>query len=390
VSTPRAIVALHSAELGGPLRSLERELTWLRERAELSLLIPDSVEPPRLLTDLGAPLVRGPYRPLAIPRSPLELAAAADRFRAELEWFRGQLSAARPRLALAVTSTLPAMVAAARRQEVASILSVHELWRGWHRGRLRAQVGLGLLRAQARASAAVIACSEPVAEQLPAGSARVIHPGIPPHAGGDGAGFRRRHRIPPQAPLLACVGSITEGRGQDVLLRSFASLRRSWPQLHCLIVGEPFPRASDRAFSGRLDRLAGELGVSDAVVRLERVEAMPDLYAAADLVVNPATTHPESFGRVALEAGTAGVASVLTTTGATARIHRGGETALLVRPGGEAELSLAAARLLRRPELAQRLARGAAALAARIADPERSLEAFRELIEPALKDPASR
>jgi glycosyltransferase involved in cell wall biosynthesis len=385
VSRPKAIAALHSAELGGPLRSLERELGWLSEIAELSVLVPGSGEPPRSVAELDARLIRGPYGPVAIPRSPRALGRDLARFRAELEWFRGCLHAARPSLVLAVTSTLPAITAAARRERIATVLSVHELWRGFHRGRLRGQLGLALLRAQARAAAEVIACSEPVAEQLPSGRARVIHPGIAPQSGGDGRGFRRRHRIAPEALLLACVGSITEGRGQDVLLRSVASLRRSWPQLRCLFVGEPFPRASDRAFSASLDGLAAQLGVGSAVVRLERVEEMADLYAASDLVVNPATTHPESFGRVALEAATAGVASVLTTTGATARIHRDGDTALLVAPGDEAELTLAIARLLRSRPLAERLARGGAELAARIADPERSLAAFRELVEARLQ-----
>lgn len=384
MSPPRVIVALHSAELGGPVRSLERELAWLRERSELWVLIPEAGDPPRSLTQLEVPLMRGPYRPLTIPRSPLGLASEGARFRSELGWFRRRLRGEPPRVVLAVTSMLPALIAAARLEGVFSVLSVHELWRGFRRGRAREAAGLALLRAQARAAREVMACSEVVAEQLPSGRARVIHPGIASQAGGDGAGFRRRHRIPQQAPLLATVGSITEGRGQDVLLRSVASLRRGWPELRCVIAGEPFPRPPDFSFSAFLDRLGAELGISDALVRIARVEPIRDLYAAADLIVNPATTHPESFGRVALEAATAGVPSLLTTVGATERMHRDGDTALLVPPQSQGELTLAVARLLRDRELGQRLAQGGAELAARIADPERSLAAFRALIEPTL------
>jgi len=184
--------------------------------------------------------------------------------------------------------------------------------------------------------------------------------------------------------VVATVGSITPTRGQDVLVRAIGALRGAHPELRCVIEGEPFPRSRDLDFSAELDRQVAELGLQGAVIRSTSTEPIADLYAAAELIVNPATTHPESFGRVAFEAATAGTPSVLTTVGATAELHRDGVSALLVPPGDANALAGAIARLLDDPELARGLAAGGAELAATIASPERSFDAFRALIEPRL------
>jgi glycosyltransferase involved in cell wall biosynthesis len=383
MTAPAAIVAFHAAETGGPLRSLEQELRWLAGRTRLEILIPATGEPGRALAELGRPLERGPYESIQAPRSPLAWPGTAVRLRRELRWFRGRIEASSPSLALAVTSTLPAFIAAARLEGVPVVLWVGELWPG--RGRLRGGLGGILLELQARRATEVIACSETVARQLP-GGARVttIHPPVAAPGPGDGPGFRRRHAIPADARLIAAVGSITPARGQDVLLRALAALRRSIPELRCVIEGEPFPRPDDLAFSAELDRLTSQLGLGDAVVRTLRTDPLPDLYAAADAIVNPATTHPESFGRVPLEAGLAGTPSVCTRVGAIPELHGDGVTALLVAPADAEALSGAIARLLADRELGERLASGAAELARRIADPGRSLAAFQALVEPII------
>ncbi len=383
MTPPTAIVAFHAAETGGPLRSLEQELRWLGDRSRLEILIPDSGEPAPALAELTGRLERGPYEAIQVPRSPLAWPGAGARLRRQLRWFRGRIRAARPRLALAVTSTLPAFVWAARLEGVPTVLWVGELWKGSGRGPLRGGLGGALLDLQARRASAVIACSEAVARQLPNG-ARVttIHPPVAAPGDGDGPGFRRRHGIPAEAPLIAAIGSITPGRGQDALLRAVAVLRRLHPKARCVLEGEPFPRQADLAFSAELDRIASRLGLGEAVVRSSHTDPLADLYAAADVIANPATTHPESFGRVPLEAGLAGAPSVCTRVGAIPELHRDGVTALLVAPGDVDALAGAIGRVLGDRELAAELASGAAELARRIADPERSLAAFQVVVEP--------
>jgi D-inositol-3-phosphate glycosyltransferase len=240
--------------------------------------------------------------------------------------------------------------------------------------------GRALLGFEARLADSVIACSAAVARQF-ADSANVttIHPGVEQGPPGDGASLRRAAGIAADAPLIASVGNITRGRGQDVLLRALAKLLGARPGLRCAIEGATFPRPADLEFSTELDRLQRELGLGDAVVRTSG-SAIADLYAAADVIVNPATTHAESFGRVPLEAGLAGTPAVCTRVGAIPELHADGATALLVPPGDSDALAGAIARVLDDPELGRRLAGGAADLARRIASPERSLAAFQDLI----------
>jgi glycosyltransferase involved in cell wall biosynthesis len=212
-----------------------------------------------------------------------------------------------------------------------------------------------------------------------------IHPGIDERdLGGDGGAFRRARGIDAEAPLIACVGNITRGRGQDVLVRALPHLLAARPGLRCVLQGSPFPRLADRDFSAELDRLAAELGVAEALIRLPE-GPVGDLYDAADLVVNPATTHPESFGRVPLEAGLAGTPSVCSRVGVIPDLHTDGRTALLVEPGDHGALIHALQRLLGDRELRSSLAAGSADLARRIADPERSLAAFQAVIERQLR-----
>jgi glycosyltransferase involved in cell wall biosynthesis len=386
MSRPPVTVAFHAGEVGGPLRSLERELRWLAERSELEILVPRDGPIAPALQQLGGAVRRGPYLPLLVPGSARAALRLGSRTLAEIRWFRAALRARAPRLAIAVTAAVPSLLAAARLERVPSVLWLGELLVGAGRPRSRELAGRALLGIEARLAGHTVACSEAVARQLP-GSAPVttIHPGIGvEYASGDGPGFRRRHGIPRRAPCVACVGNLTRGRGQDVLLRALPELRGRHPGLRCVIEGEPFDRPADREFSAELDRLAAALGVSEAVVRSSGTDPVGDLYAAVDVLVNPATTHPESFGRVPLEAGVAGVPSVCTSLGAIPELHADGRTALLVDPGDPRSLAAAADRLLEDRELGARLARGAAELAGGLADPERSLAAFKALIGPLL------
>jgi glycosyltransferase involved in cell wall biosynthesis len=317
-----------------------------------------------------------------VPGSAGELARTIARARREQRWFRSLLRERRPRLAIAVTSALPAFMLAARRAGVPSMALVAELWVGVGRGWLRERAGRALLGMELRLADSVVACSEAVARQFgDSPKVRTVHPGIDPeYSRGSGGAFRLAHEIPADAPVIACVGNLTRGRGQEVLLRALPALLSERPGLRCVIKGSPFARTADHAFQSELHELAGELGVERSVLWLPASGSVADLYGAAQVVVNPATTHPESFGRVALEAGFAGTPAVCTSFGAIPELHTDGATALLVPRRDEAALAAAVARLLDDPALAARLAEGAAALASRIADPAQSLAGFQEAV----------
>src|ERR1700710_1886089 len=84
------------------------------------------------------------------------------------------------------------------------------------------------------------------------------------------------------------------------------------------------------------------------------VAPIADLYAAVDIVVNPAR-FAEPFGRVAPEALVAGRPGVATTVGAGPWGVREGGDAVLVRPDDPGALASAVIDLAADPERARRL-----------------------------------
>ena len=149
----------------------------------------------------------------------------------------------------------------------------------------------------------VVCCSELVARQFPrpsGGTAVRWHtrPWAAEYEGGNRDGARALYGIEGASPCIAVIGSISRGRGQDVALRALPRIRERFPDARLLIVGAPHPRPVDLAYADELRRSRAGLRLEDAVVFAGTTDAMADVYAAADVVVNPAG-FAEPFGRVA-------------------------------------------------------------------------------------------
>ena len=89
---------------------------------------------------------------------------------------------------------------------------------------------------------------------------------------------------------------------------------------------------------------ARQLGISDRVFFLGKIEAVAPLLAGADLFLLPSTS--ESFGLSALEALASGVPVVGSKTGGLPEVVRDGETGVLCPVGGVDEMAAAAIELL--------------------------------------------
>jgi glycosyltransferase involved in cell wall biosynthesis len=285
-----------------------------------------------------------------------------------------------------VCGSRPAALIAGRLAGVPSIVFAGVvLGLGRLRGLQRALAGGLVVRVTKRIAEAIVACSRTVADQYEGGRAavRVIYPPLrDDYESGDRRAYRDRHGLGPDDVCVAAVGNITEERGQDVLLRAMVDIRRSLPSARCLIAGEALPRPVDLAFRRRLTEMAVEFELEDAVVFTGFVERVADLYAAADVVVNP--TRYEAFGRVALEAALAGRPVVSTRAGAIPEILRDGESALLVEPDDPVALAAAVVRLVSEPELADRLVAGGRAFAGEHLDGDAALAAFQGVVADVL------
>ena len=176
------------------------------------------------------------------------------------------------------------------------------------------------------------------------------------HPGADGAAWRARLGIG-DAPIVLCVGRMVPRKGQDVLARSFAAVRRSVGDAVLVLVGGGPARA-------RVEAIARDSEVAEAILFPGEVpdDDLPALYAAADVFAMPcrsrwAGLEVEGFGIVFLEAAAAAVPAIAGRSGGAAEAVVHGETGLVVDGTDDAEVVEAIVGLLRDRERAVAMGR---------------------------------
>ncbi|MGH7090163.1 MAG: glycosyltransferase family 4 protein, partial [Stellaceae bacterium] len=100
--------------------------------------------------------------------------------------------------------------------------------------------------------------------------------------------------LPDGVPVVLLPGRLTRWKGHDVLFEALRRLGRS--ELHCLVVGSGAPR-----YRRELEASLATLPLPCSFALVEDCRDMAALYMLADVVVS-ASTEPEGFGRIAVEA----------------------------------------------------------------------------------------
>lgn len=212
-------------------------------------------------------------------------------------------------------------------------------------------------RARFAACAAIIANSRWVAEQAAASGAAkekltVIYEGveIPASAGATiRHADRMRWGIGDADALIGCAGVLLPDKGQEWVVRALARLRMEFPNAKLLLAGE----GPDRE---RLEKLAEELGVKDAVIFAGFVLDVESFYRAIDVFVFPALF--EGLGTSLLAAMAHGVPSVTYSGCALGEIVEHGKSGLQVEPRNEEALATAVGMLLRDKAQAEQMGGG--------------------------------
>lgn len=141
--------------------------------------------------------------------------------------------------------------------------------------------------------------------------------------------------------------------GIPTVLEAFSRLKAALPTAKMTVAGSG-PELV------RLRALANDLGIIDSVDFCGRIDNkdIPELYASADMMVNPSTV--DNMPISVLEAFASGVPVVSTSVGGVPFILRDGETGLLVSSGCVEEMAAAMIRIATDRGLARRLASAAA------------------------------
>jgi glycosyltransferase involved in cell wall biosynthesis len=140
-------------------------------------------------------------------------------------------------------------------------------------------------------------------------------------------------RVPDGMLTVTLPGRLTSWKGQEVLLRAAAGLARQ--DVCVVLVGADQGR---RRYSARLAALAHSLGIAERVRMVGNCEDMPAAMMLSDVVVH-ASTKPEAFGRVVIEAQAMGRPVIASDLGGPVETVAHGETGWRVPPGDPAALA---------------------------------------------------
>lgn len=148
-----------------------------------------------------------------------------------------------------------------------------------------------------------------------------------------------KHRVfglSDEQTAVVILGRLVPWKGQDVFLKAMQQVISEKPNSVGLIVGEDSSR--DKAFVKKLKDLSVELAISDNIKFAGWQDDVEAIYAGADIVVH-ASTKPEPFGLVILEAMLAGKPVVAVEGGGVNDLVINGETGLLVKSAEEKEIA---------------------------------------------------
>ena len=144
-------------------------------------------------------------------------------------------------------------------------------------------------------------------------------------------------RLQDGMPVIMLPGRLTRWKGQSVLIDALRHLGRD--DVRCLLVGSDQGR---KGYRQDLDKLVRDRGLQNIVHIVDNCRDMPAAYMLADVVIS-ASTDPEAFGRVAVEAQAMGRPVVASDHGGARETVLPWQTGWLVTPDDPKSLAAAIA-----------------------------------------------
>lgn len=130
-------------------------------------------------------------------------------------------------------------------------------------------------------------------------------------------------------PVVGIVGNIQRWKGQLVVLQAIRELKKTDPDIKCLLIGKVAQRSED--YKEELDAYVRNEGLGDNIIFTGFRTDIPAILGALDIVIH-ASVEPEPFGRVILEGMAARKPVIATNFGGPTEIVLPYETGVLVTP----------------------------------------------------------
>jgi glycosyltransferase involved in cell wall biosynthesis len=143
------------------------------------------------------------------------------------------------------------------------------------------------------------------------------------------AEMKSRLHIPTDGKIIGIVGNIRPWKGQKYFVEAFGNLAKQHDNIYGLIIGGC--AEEDHAFESGLKDSVRKAGLQDRLLFLGYRNDVPELLPILDVFVH-ASTKPEPFGMVILEAMAARIPIVATSLGGPREILNDGECGILVPP----------------------------------------------------------
>ncbi len=140
-------------------------------------------------------------------------------------------------------------------------------------------------------------------------------------------------RLPEGAHVVMLPGRITRWKGHHILIEAMAILNRK--DLFCVIIGSDQGRSEYRK---ELEASIKEKNLGAQVRIVDHCNDMPAAYMLATVAVS-ASTDPEGFGRIPVEAQAMGRPIIATDHGGARETVKRGETGWLVEPNNADEMA---------------------------------------------------
>lgn len=156
------------------------------------------------------------------------------------------------------------------------------------------------------------------------------------------------------SPVIGMVGNLQRWKGQWVLIEAIRKLQAEFPRIGCVLIGDVSKAARDQRYAQELRESIANYGLEAQIILAGYRKDVPNYLKAFDIIVH-ASTNPEPFGLVVLEAMAFKKPLVGSRAGGVREIVVEGTSGMLFTPGDADDLARALRVLLSDQEAAARM-----------------------------------